>query len=701
MGLSTESGPLPSPPLRSGTSTPRSPSVHKPCSPSAGDFTLALSREVVHDQIDEEDEFDEFDTDWYSQMSMDYPPSLSFTPTDPSTCSLSRSSSFASYTSSQWHTKEGFEGGNISLSSSISDLGEPSNDYFGPQSNEHSVNYYNQLSPADTNFHLHVKPHSRSRPSLPQEDMRTPYSSFYHLTETLAMVKDVSHSPSTSVSTIRDSLHDLMGDCRPDSSLLPERPSSDYDEAVDGNDWDRNGSRGYRDDWDYGRDHGNAREGGRHNGEGAGGDRRAGAGGHNSGSGGGNRDRDGDDQRDRQPAQSSFSNPLDEEESEDESTDDYGMEETLPSTNLRPPAISESPGSTTTDDDIPLARKIPSALQAQKSIRKQVRDERDQRRKEKADARARLSPSSSRTANTTQPRDSSSHDAGLHASTSRQRTIPSSNQRPFAVDDLTEKLLTVQAAGLASSAMAQPRVPRGRVPGTQQEDYNKRFLSNQPVGSPAAAASHLRPQSSQGREQQQNSPSPLHPPTRGSSLEATAREHVPRPMRSLHALAFSSKATEGSYAAHEDNNYGQKIGRSSTSVRPRRHEESPVGVSRSGRASDETRRPSIGGSHSGRPSGELGAGGLQRNNTRPPMPPLPAAEVFNNMAHTPAPKIQMTQQRIFIEDKQRYQMVEISPSTNAGEVVEMVDSQASLNKLGAGVGGWMLWEVAQDFGMGE
>jgi hypothetical protein len=44
-------------------------------------------------------------------------------------------------------------------------------------------------------------------------------------------------------------------------------------------------------------------------------------------------------------------------------------------------------------------------------------------------------------------------------------------------------------------------------------------------------------------------------------------------------------------------------------------------------------------------------------------------------------------------------MVEIDPSTSAGEVVQMVQSQASLEKLGAGSGGWMLWEVAQDFGM--
>lgn len=531
------------------------------------------------------------------------------------------------------------------------------------------------------------------------------------------MVENASYSPSTSASTVRSSLHDLMSGCRPDSSLLPERPSMDY-EAVDGSGWDgryENGRGGYRDDWDYRRGDGGAGGGGRSNGGSGGGDRRDGNfTGNGSGSGGGDRDRDGDDRRNRRPAQSSFSNLSDEEESEEESTDDYGMEETLPSkkvkspsSGLRPPPVPDSPSanSTTTDDDVPLAKKIPSALRAQKSIRKQVRDERDQRRREKADVRGRVSTSSNRTANMAQPQElSSSQEAALHASKSmtrqRTKTMPSNTQRPFAVDDLTQKLLSVQAAGLPPAAMAPPRIPQGRVPGMQQEEYNRRFLSNQPVGSPAAVASHLRPRSSQGRDQQQGpSLSPMDSSAREPSFEVITREKVLRPMRSLRAL--SSKAAEGSSTAYEDNNYGQKIGRSSTSARPRRHEESPVGASRSNRASEETRRPSIGGSHTGRPSGEIDAGGLQRNNTRPPMPPLPAAEVLNIMAHTPAPKIQMTQQRIFIEDKQRYQMVEVSASTNAGEVVEMVDSQASLNKLGAGVGGWMLWEVAQDFGMGE
>ncbi|KZT09246.1 uncharacterized protein LAESUDRAFT_647284 [Laetiporus sulphureus 93-53] len=56
------------------------------------------------------------------------------------------------------------------------------------------------------------------------------------------------------------------------------------------------------------------------------------------------------------------------------------------------------------------------------------------------------------------------------------------------------------------------------------------------------------------------------------------------------------------------------------------------------------------------------------------------------------------QQRIFVGTMQKYVVVEIGPSTIAGEVLQIVDAQGMLEE-GAAAGGWMLWEVAQDFGM--
>ncbi|KIY63039.1 hypothetical protein CYLTODRAFT_360597 [Cylindrobasidium torrendii FP15055 ss-10] len=58
----------------------------------------------------------------------------------------------------------------------------------------------------------------------------------------------------------------------------------------------------------------------------------------------------------------------------------------------------------------------------------------------------------------------------------------------------------------------------------------------------------------------------------------------------------------------------------------------------------------------------------------------------------------VTQQRIFIGDRQRFNMVEVGPSTNAGDVVEMIEAQGGF-KGWVGTGNWMVWEVSQDFGM--
>ncbi|KAI0667755.1 hypothetical protein C8Q78DRAFT_981379 [Trametes maxima] len=58
----------------------------------------------------------------------------------------------------------------------------------------------------------------------------------------------------------------------------------------------------------------------------------------------------------------------------------------------------------------------------------------------------------------------------------------------------------------------------------------------------------------------------------------------------------------------------------------------------------------------------------------------------------------MWQQRVFIGNMQRFCLVEISSGTSAGDVLGMVDAQGALDQ-GAGSGGWMLWEVSQDFGM--
>ena len=59
----------------------------------------------------------------------------------------------------------------------------------------------------------------------------------------------------------------------------------------------------------------------------------------------------------------------------------------------------------------------------------------------------------------------------------------------------------------------------------------------------------------------------------------------------------------------------------------------------------------------------------------------------------------VVQQRVFIGNMQRFNMVEINESTTAGDIIEMIEAEGSFTDI-AGIGGWMVFEIAQDFGMG-
>lgn len=60
--------------------------------------------------------------------------------------------------------------------------------------------------------------------------------------------------------------------------------------------------------------------------------------------------------------------------------------------------------------------------------------------------------------------------------------------------------------------------------------------------------------------------------------------------------------------------------------------------------------------------------------------------------------VQLHQQRIFIEDGQRFTNVDISAGTRAENVLEQM---ASKGDLPAGHAGYMLWEITNEFGMRE
>jgi hypothetical protein len=729
--------------------TPRSPSTtsgattRKPEVGSVSDFTLNLGGDAPDFastlSVDEEDDSGLYGSSLHEYTDGDSPPSLSYTPSNPSLHSLSRSSSLASVSSSGLRSIDSM---NSFSSGSVSDISEPTNDCDterfqdqDPLQSEPDFDYYWEPSPDLTLDPLESKSQPRSRSPSTWVDMgRTPHQSLYDNTS-LHALDDTSFKPGTSASTIRSSLHNAMGSARFGSSLLSEKRSFE-EEVVDGSEWEGRRGNGHHGDQDRKRGD---------NGGGGGGGREGTYNGNNfgAGGGGGGRDRDGDDRRDRRRnIATSFSTPSesddDQEEETDASTDDYGVDSASSSaltSALHHPvdSISDSPSgtSTGTDDDVPLAQRIPTALTAQKTIRKQVRDERDRRRKERAADRSgsaarqrqTISPTGTSASGTSMAlfgAVSSSQEVALHSSRSmgrlRTKTMPSNTNSPFAIDDLTKKLLTVQAAGSPPAALLQTRLPPDRELSANNDELARRLLSFQAAGSPAAVTTALRPSSSQGRDQHKATAMSQPPFTQSRpSADNGSRGTGLRAMRSLHGLA--SKAAEGYSVATTEASSDQRLGRSVTTGRSRRVDDVFLNVksgsmppsSFDGRVSTDKLRPH----RTSEDTAQQSAGGYAlasadyessaplKSGSRPRIPPLPAAEVLSNIVQSSGSKIQLASQRIFIENKQRFNMVEIGPLTNAGEVVHMVASQAALEKLGAGSGGWMLWEVAQDFGMGK
>jgi hypothetical protein len=61
----------------------------------------------------------------------------------------------------------------------------------------------------------------------------------------------------------------------------------------------------------------------------------------------------------------------------------------------------------------------------------------------------------------------------------------------------------------------------------------------------------------------------------------------------------------------------------------------------------------------------------------------------------------LMQQRVFVGNMQRFSVVEIGARTNAREVIADVMAKGDLTSEEARSGDWMLFEIANDFGMGE
>ncbi|KAF7327659.1 CRAL-TRIO-N domain-containing protein [Mycena kentingensis (nom. inval.)] len=382
--------------------------------------------------------------------------------------------------------------------------------------------------------------------------------------------------------------------------------------------------------------------------------------------------------------QSAFSDDSDDSSSSDDSSDDYGEADPTPAATTRtiakppPKPAATNSGS---DDDVPLAQKIPSALKAQRTIRRKVREERDQRRREKAEGRGRSSrqrPAGAGDSPSMAIASSSQEAARLAEALSRQpstsrtrtrqrtQTLPGAMQSPV-VDDLTMSLQNAPPVPPLNTA-----VPA---------DASKQRSTISP--NPTTTSPHMR--------------SPALPESRGL-----------RPMRSFHR-----PKTAEPLSTHADmplpGDAETKVRRSNTTRRPAddgRHRERerhhtalalpaadvappiPSAAAIPPPATSKlTKAPPPAEMRAGRASGETQL--------------KSAAEVLSAASQATrhvANKSLGSTTRVFVGDVQTYGMVDVGPTTTAKEVLTVLEDQGYF-KGWVGSGGWMVFEVAQDFGM--
>jgi hypothetical protein len=423
---------------------------------------------------------------------------------------------------------------------------------------------------------------------------------------------------------------------------------------------------------------------------------------------------------------------------DEESTDDYTQypERSSPTTVSSPEfRMPRMPGGSSSDDDVPLAQRIPTALTAQRTIRRQVRDERQQKRKDRAMRQegegAERQPRSRQM--TLRPAGasggivapgmamSSSQEAALHAVTTagyppRQHAMVSPG-RPFSPDALARKLQNVQAAEYQSSQFAPSTSP----PSFQQPHHIPSFGSRTSLETldPSGALRASRSRSLRDppptyspplhRSPSNPPPPPLRPVRSFHRVERRTFEEEDRPPLPDASVARSmtgtrarsrSRVEEPATIAQFQRQRSQSVARDRSAFNahtsfgleepppmPRismddQHHRSLVKASPADPSPSRSSKTPVDTQRTSRPN--TSAGRLQS--------PALASAASN-------PAVVVTQQRIFVGDMQRFNMVEITATTNAGNVIEMIEAQGSLAGW-AGNGGWMLWEVAQDFGMG-
>ncbi|KAF9221594.1 hypothetical protein BS17DRAFT_785021 [Gyrodon lividus] len=610
-------------------------------------------------------------------------PSLSYTTSGPSSSALSRSSSIASSPWREtWMDRNNHTNNYTQDTSSLVDPHHAGNDPTeddDPLSYHSDFDYYTQSRSDLSDFEPDANPTTsqKTRQRSRSPDVGTTPS--VHAPDA-----DLGSQTSTDImcSVLREH---AQTDCCSISSSNQEPP-------LEGSEW--RGRRGMperqssREEEHRGRERGESRCDGGQSGSHS-------LGGYGDGAGGDNND--GDKGR-RSKSRSSVLSTSDYTSSSDDADGNTvyysidGMSNGPPSRAQSRTQSRHSEAAGGSDDDIPLAQRVPTALTAQKSIRKQLRDERQQRRLERAKSTRTTAPPPlpplpmepistpvQRATHTSRHRSISAAPGPVLGSHRREQSR--ARHAPidaFPAEDLTRKLMNLQASSHTPPPTAPPSYDASAFFSARAAGYS---------GGVSRSSSRGRYMDQAAYMQQMPSRAP----------EVSPQDRPLRSMRSFHR-------TEGRYAESRriasEATPAQRLRRSVTAA-DSNHSARNVGdgastgceqLPKSGRVSEDGRRPPI---HTFRPSLDRESDVAVRVVQRPLVPPLPTHEVMPGLPQQPVSRVPVVQQRIFIGDMQRFNMVEITPATNAGDVIDVLASQGVLDKSGS----WMLFELAQDYGM--
>ncbi|KAI3616065.1 zinc metalloprotease [Moniliophthora roreri] len=332
------------------------------------------------------------------------------------------------------------------------------------------------------------------------------------------------------------------------------------------------------------------------------------------------------------------------------------------------------------DDDVPLAQSHPAALQAQQSILMKDRQRRRERKLHEQNARSSPLPPSPLPPSSNEM--SSSQEA---AALALAQAVPPQPKPEPAIEPGTMLGDTTTLPSSLPAGTVRLRTQRGRTrtntisngvppPNLQQA------VAPPPPPMPTMEKT-LRPMRSFHRPQSHNEVEYNHTSLdrsrsqRVQSQQQQFCDQVPAvpPLPSTRARSRSRppavRAAVDEFGAMSlGSGVNEMPSRKSTDLPPPRKSTDTIGSRRSGRSSMDHNRPD----------------GLEV----PPvelMPALPA-------------NLKTTQRRIYIGDRQRFVVIETNQQTNAGEVIDTLERRGEL-KDWRGTGGWMLWEVAQDFGI--